>query len=164
MRLSPSEIGDRTEAAVLRALADAGKFILIPFSASQRYDLVFEDETGFHRVQCKTVRQVGDVITFRTCSYTNKVLKHYRGEIDYFGVCCPTRDEVYLVPVDHVASRGAYLRLTPTKNGQAKGVRWARDYLLTGPGGRTVVDATAATDIPASDARTTSFEQPRLPL
>ena len=54
----------------------------------------------------------------------------YRDDVDYFGVCCPDTDAVYLVPITDVPDRGACLRVKPTKNNQAKGVRWAKDYVL----------------------------------
>ena len=45
---------------------------------------------------------------------------------------CPDTDAVYLVPIADVPDRGACLRVEPTKNNQAKGVRWAKDYMLSG--------------------------------
>jgi hypothetical protein len=54
----------------------------------------------------------------------------YRDDVDYFGVYCPDTDAVYLVPITDVPDRGACLRVKPTKNNQAKGVRWAKDYVL----------------------------------
>jgi hypothetical protein len=47
----------------MAALLAAGKTVLIPFGV-QGYDLVFEDEDGFHRVQCKTayMRNGDDVL------------------------------------------------------------------------------------------------------
>jgi len=45
-------------------------------------------------------------------------------------VYCPDTDAVYLVPITDVPDRGACLRVKPTKNNQAKGVRWAKDYVL----------------------------------
>src|SRR5439155_26640702 len=102
------------------------------FSAHGRVDLVFLDATGLYRVQCKTSRVIGDVLHFRTCSNTNNLPRDYRGEIDLFGVYSPELDQVYLVPVADAPSRGCYLRLSPARNGQAKGIRWAEDYLLSG--------------------------------
>jgi hypothetical protein len=46
----------------------------------------------------------------------------------------------YLVPITDVPDRGACLRVKPTKNNQAKGVRWAKDYVL---GGKVEVAAAA---------------------
>ena len=36
----------------------------------------------------------------------------------------------YLVPITDVPDLGACLRVKPAKNNQAKGVRWAKDYVL----------------------------------
>jgi hypothetical protein len=92
--------------------------------------MVCEDDTGLFRLQCKTGRVIGNVINFQTCSQTGNVRKHYRGDVDVFGVYCPARNEVYLVPIDGMPATNVYLRLEPTKSGQKRGVRWARDYLL----------------------------------
>ncbi len=115
---------------MLAALVDAGKLVWLPFHASGRCDLVFEDDTGFHRVQCKAGALRGDVVTFKTCSQTRNVPKDYRNDVDFFGVYCRERREVYLVPVDAVSVRGGTLRLRPARNGQMRGLRWAADYLL----------------------------------
>ena len=130
MLMTPSETGERAEAAVIAALARTGKRVLIPLSASQRYDLVFESNGAFSRVQCKAGREREGVIIFMTCSRTGNISKEYRHEVDFFGVYCHERDEVYLVPVDDVPLRGGRLRLEPTRNGQSKHVRWAKDFLL----------------------------------
>src|SRR5437868_416540 len=119
---------------VARALIQAGKHVYLPFfAADSRVDLVYEDSHGFHRVQCKTSRLLGDVIAFCTCSNTKNVRKDYRTDVDSFGVYCPELGQVFLVPVADVPARAGHLRLTPTRNGQAKGIRWARDYLLPAP-------------------------------
>jgi hypothetical protein len=131
---TPSEVGGRAELAIAAALRLAGKRVYLPFFASDsRVDLVYEDDDGFHRAQCKTSRLLGDVISFCTCSNTKNVRKDYRDDVDVFGVYSPERDEVFLVPVSDVPARAGYLRLRPTRNGQQKGIRWARDYLLASP-------------------------------
>src|SRR5437879_2088354 len=106
------------------ALIRTGRRVYVPFfGADSRVDLVFEDDDGFHRVQCKTSRMVGAALMFRTCSNTKNVPKDYRGEIDYFGVYSPDLEQVFLVPLDDVPARAGYLRLEPARNGQAKGIR-----------------------------------------
>jgi hypothetical protein len=134
VELTPSEVGARAERAVAFALATAGKRVYLPlFAPHSRVDLVFEDETGFHRVQCKTSRLNGAVVSFCTCSNTKDVRKSYQGEADLFGVYSPELDQVFLVPVADVPERACSLRLAPTRNRQAKGIRWAHDYLLAKP-------------------------------
>jgi len=131
---TPSEVGERAELAVAGALRLAGKRVYLPFfAADSRVDLVYEDGAGFRRVQCKTSRLLGDVVAFCTCSNTKNVRKDYRADVDVFGVYSPELDQVFLVPVGDVPARAGHLRLRPTRNGQAKGVRWARDYLLAPP-------------------------------
>lgn len=130
-KMTPSAVGERAEMAVAAALVYAGKRVYIPFSASGRVDLVFEDEDGFHRVQCKAGRQYGNAIVYMTCSRTNNQHRDYRGDNDFFGVYCDARREVYLVPIDDAPGSAGSLRVAPTQNGQAKRIRWAADYLLT---------------------------------
>ena len=131
---TPSEVGGRAELAIAAGLRLAGKRVYLPFfAADSRVDLVYEDGDGFHRAQCKTSRLIGDVIEFCTCSNTNHVRKDYRSDVDVFGVYSPDLDEVFMVPVADVPARACRLRLRPTRNGQSKGVRWARDYALEAP-------------------------------
>ncbi|MDQ4132107.1 MAG: group I intron-associated PD-(D/E)XK endonuclease [Actinomycetota bacterium] len=82
------------------------------------------------RVQCKSARLVGGVVSFRTSSNTRNAPKDYVGEVDYFGVYSPDLDKVFLVPIGDVPSRYCFLRLDSAKNSQTRRVRWARDYLL----------------------------------
>ena len=68
-------------------------------------------------------------ITYARVGGKPHIMKGYRGEADYFGVYSPEMNKTYLVPVGDVPMCSkAILRLYPTKNNQAKGVRWAKDY------------------------------------
>jgi hypothetical protein len=133
--------GEYSEAVILARLLEIGYGVLTPFGDSSRYDLVIEDAEGqFWRVQCKTawIEQNGTFIEFNTSSnhyhYGNKEQKSvnrrrdYRGQIEYFAVYSPDTRKVYLIPIDHVGTTGARLRLTPSKNNQEKNVKWAVDY------------------------------------
>jgi hypothetical protein len=130
MELTPSMIGERAEAAVLHALVQSGKSLYLPFGASTRCDVIAEDDDGLVRVQSKNGRLLGDVVKFSTCSNTGNRPKDYVGEVDAFGVYSVDLGAVYLVPIDVVASRACHLRLSPTLNGQRKGILWADDYHL----------------------------------
>jgi len=125
-------IGNRSEGMVLAALIRVGYQPLIPFGGGLRYDLAFDLDGQFKRVQCKTGRLVNGVVAFQTANWSRPTSpgRSYCGEVEYFGVYCPDTEEVYLVPIEDVHDRGAYLRVEPTRNGQAKGVRWAKDYVL----------------------------------
>jgi hypothetical protein len=56
--------------------------------------------------------------------------RSYVGEIDLLLVYCPETDRVYALDVEEAATGQATLRVDPTSNGQARGVRWAADYEL----------------------------------
>jgi len=134
-------IGERSEAIIIAKFLEVGYGVLTPFGDNRRYDLVIEDADGnFYRIQCKTgwVQQEGACIQFKTASSyyhtkagrTSHGRRDYRGQIDYFAIYCPDTRKAYLVPVDHVGTANASLRLLPTANKQEKHVRWAKDYEL----------------------------------
>ncbi|HXX77095.1 MAG TPA: group I intron-associated PD-(D/E)XK endonuclease [Ktedonobacteraceae bacterium] len=56
--------------------------------------------------------------------------KHYRGDVEYFAVYSPDTDKVYLIPIDHVGTAHASLRLIPAKSSNQHGIRMAQDYEL----------------------------------
>ena len=131
MRTNPSKVGATAEAAVAAAFVRAGMVVYAPiFGSYGRVDLIVEQDGVFRRVQCKTARLVDGVLIFTTCSNTRDERKSYAGEVDVFGVYAPALDQVYVVPVDDVPSRACSLRVHPTRNGQASGVRWADAYRL----------------------------------
>lgn len=134
-------LGERSQAIIIYRLLEAGYNILTPYGDNTRYDLVIEDADGkFWRVQCKTgwIESEGAYIEFATASsyYHTKAgrtghgRKDYRGQVEYFAVYCPDTGKVYLVPVDHVGTTNARLRLMETGNKQSKNIRWAKDYEL----------------------------------
>jgi len=130
----PVDIGQRSEAAILSRLVILGHHVLLPFGVNQRYDLVLVSEGKFLKVQCKTGRLREGSIRFRAISVQSNMngtsWRGYAGEVDLFAVYCPESTGVYLIPADEVAPNVNYLRVDPTRNNQAKGIRWARDYEL----------------------------------
>ncbi len=128
--MTPSEVGERTEVAVMAALVDAGLQVLVPFGGYHRFDLAFADGDRFVKVQCKSGRVQEGVVVFATSDHTVGLSRDYRGEADLFGVYCYERREVYLVPVEDVPLRLAHLRVEPPKNNQKAGIRMADQYLV----------------------------------
>jgi hypothetical protein len=116
---------------IATALMRAGFTVLRPLSAG-RYDLAIDTGTGtFLRVQCKTGILRRGRILFRVSADARHPLGvPYEGQVDAFGVYCPQNSSAYLVPMAAVAGLGivASLRVDPSRNGQLKGVRYARDY------------------------------------
>jgi hypothetical protein len=143
----PKDVGDRSTLAVMLGLRQRGYTLLLPFGENTRYDLVIEDAPFFARVQCKTGRLRSGAVIFRTCSsYAHHpnprdLRRDYHGQVDYFGVFCPDTGGIYLVPMEDLPCRTqASLRVTPPRNAQVRGVRYARDYEIA----RLVLPATDA--------------------
>jgi hypothetical protein len=127
-----STIGNKSEAIVLAALVHAGYSTLLPFGGGHPYDIALDVGNKLLRVQCKTGRLLKEgVVFFPTASWCrNLSYRSYRGDVDLFGVYCEGTEQVYLVPIEDVPERAASLRVVPPKNGQAHGIRWAKDYVI----------------------------------
>lgn len=127
-----SSIGNKTEAMVLAALVHVGYSPLLPFGGGHPYDVALDVGDKLLRVQCKTGRLLKEgVISFPTAIWCrNLSYRSYRGDVDLFGVYCPSTKQVYLVPIEDVPERAAHLRVVPPRNGQTRGVRWAKDYVI----------------------------------
>ena len=130
----PVEVGTRTEAIILAALVARGYRVLLPFGHNRRYDLVLEIDGAFLRVQCKTGRVRDGCVVFRAQSIRSNtrqtVVRDYKEDVDLIVVHCPDTHATYAVPIEDATRTQGTLRISPTANGQAKGVRWARDYEL----------------------------------
>ncbi len=125
--------GEIAEAAVTLALLQKGKVVLHPHGNGQRYDLVIDDNGQFHRIQVKAGWLANDrtIIRFVACSNNKGYSRQsYQGQIEFFAVYCAELGTTYLIPIDDVPGNDCYLRLTPTKNNQGSGVKWAKDYQL----------------------------------
>ena len=131
----PVDVGFRTEAAILSELGRRGHSILVPWGVNQRYDLVIDLDGTFIRAQCKTGRLREGAIEFNTisvqCNMRGVSTRDYKNDVDVFLVHCPERaGDVYCVPVEVAGKSHTRLRVEPTLNGQAQGIRWADDYKL----------------------------------
>ena len=131
IKLTPNDVGEQAQGAIVSEMMKYGYTILIPFGEGRRYDLVIEKNAQFFRLQCKAGRYVNGVIRFNACSsnWFNQTRKRYtKEEIDYFAVYCEHTAKVYLVPVEDIEGLDGSLRVERPANNQIKGVRWAKDY------------------------------------
>jgi hypothetical protein len=102
----------------------------------ERYDLIFDFGSRLLRVQCKWAVRLGDVVIIRTRRVRRGpeglIRRTYLpGEIDAVVGYCADLDACYFLPLALSVQRAAVqLRLAPTKNNQAVGIKWARDFEL----------------------------------
>lgn len=101
--------------------------MLVPFGNAQRYDLVFDLGNKLYRVQCKTGRVRNGVIRFNACDNDRR---SYVGQVEFLAICEPDSGQIYLLRPEETATQLGTLRVTKTKSGQKKGIRYAEDFLL----------------------------------
>lgn len=126
-------IGTITEMKCMTYFLELGYTVSVPQNPS-RYDFIVDTKERLLKIQvktCNTTRSKG-AINFATTSArpTGHGVDHVnykQDNIDYF--CTYYNDECYLVPVEECGSREKNLRLVPPKNGQIKGICFAKDYI-----------------------------------
>jgi hypothetical protein len=134
--LTPSQKGAAAEAAITAMVIQLGLTVLRPLCEGRRYDLVIDLEPELLRVQCKLARQLEGVLSvhLKTSRYTPNgyiSTSYTAAEVDAIAVYSPAQRRCYLIPIYEVSGRRAiHLRLDPTRNNQAQGIKWARDYEL----------------------------------
>jgi PD-(D/E)XK endonuclease len=132
--LTTDQKGNIAELAIARDAVALGIDVYRPVGEGGRYDLIFEICDRLWRIQCKWAPRHADVIVFRCYSCRRNrdglVRRTYQpGEIDAFAAYCPDTDRSYFLPYSSFAGRTqVLLRLAPSKNNQAEGINWAREY------------------------------------
>jgi prevent-host-death family protein len=130
--------GNVAEAAIAAAAVNLGIPVLRPQFEHGRYDLVFEVDGRFVRVQCKSAPRHGDVVVVRLSGHRMTTRGSVRStysvdEIDAVVAYCEELDECYWLPIELVAGMGGiHLRLRSPLNGQRASINWAEDFVLEG--------------------------------
>ena len=140
--LTTDQKGNIAELAIARAAIALGIEVYRPVGEGGRYDMILALRDELLRIQCKWSPRQGDVIVVRCYSCRRNrdglVRRNYLpGEIDAFAAYCPETDRCYFLPYSAFAGRSqVLLRLAPSKNNQAEGVNWAKDYEFAATLGR----------------------------
>ena len=126
--------GNITEMECLLAFMKLGYNVLTPYGDCERYDFVVDKDNKFYKIQSKTSSSDDNGASFkfscRSCYRKDGNIVHHsytKEEIDYFITFF--NGKAYLIPVEECGS-DKKLRLEPTKNGQVRGITWAKDYEL----------------------------------
>jgi hypothetical protein len=133
-QLTPSQKGAAAEAAITAAAIQLGLVVLRPLCEGGRYDLAIDLEPTLLRVQCKFARLRDGVllVSFQTSRHTPSgyVSTTYTAEeIDAICAYSPDLHRSFFIPAAEVAGRrGIHIRVDPTRNNQARNIKWASDY------------------------------------
>ena len=132
--MNSKQKGNITELECMLAFIKLGYNVLTPYGDCERYDFVVDVNGKFIRVQVKTSRTYNDGASFsfsgRSCNRKDgQIIHHYytNEEIDYFATIFDGK--CYLIPVEECGA-DKKLRTLPAKNGQVRGITWAKDYEL----------------------------------
>ena len=124
--------GNLTELQCISAFYEIGYSVSIPYGENNRYDFIADIEGHLIRVQVKTssTKDDGKSYSFscrssRTNGKRTINKKYNKSEIDYFATCI--KGKCYLIPLSECGS-DKLLRFVPPKNGQTRGVNFAKDY------------------------------------
>lgn len=133
--LNSKQIGNITEVELMLEFLKLGYNVLTPYGDCERYDFVVDKDGKFFKVQSKTASTEDEGASFKistsSCHRKEGSIIHQsytEEEIDYFGTTF--NGVCYLIPVKDCGERNKRFRLLPTKNGQTRGITWAKDYLL----------------------------------
>jgi hypothetical protein len=133
--LTPSQKGSIAESAIVAAAIKSGINVFRPFNEGLRYDLIFELDGRFVRVQCKWAVKRGEAVVV-TCRSTRRGpdgfirLPYTAEEIDAYAAYCAELDRCYFILFEAFSRHRAaiQLRLGPTHNNQQRGINWAEEY------------------------------------
>lgn len=133
--LNSKQKGNITEVECMLAFLKLGYNVLMPYGDCERYDFVVDIEGKLLKIQVKTSSDSHideGYIIFKCANKTTKegqFVRHpyTKEQIDYF--MTSYNDQCYLIPVEETSTEKR-LRFTPPKNGQLKGISFAKDYEL----------------------------------
>jgi hypothetical protein len=114
-----------------------GVSVSVPFGDSDRYDLVVDDGTRRHRVQCKTGSWVDGTVRFNLYSSTTNTgtrieADYTADQIDAYAVYSPDTDTAYWVPIEETGSGEMRLRVEePHPKAPQSRINWASEYALS---------------------------------
>ena len=133
-QLNSHFIGEITEQQVALEFLKLGYLVSKPLVQSSRYDFIVDIKNRLYKIQVKTGTLKEDAyIEFATStSHTNTKgtinLTYSAEDVDFFATI--HEGQCYLVPYEVCGKRNQRLRVIPTKNGQTKGITFAKDYCL----------------------------------
>lgn len=132
--LSSHFIGEITEQEVALEFLKRGILLSKPLVQSSRYDFIADINHKLYKIQVKTGTLKEDsYIEFATStSHTNTQgtlnISYSENDVDFFATM--HEGQCYLIPYEVCGKRAQRLRLIPTKNGQTKGITFAKDYTI----------------------------------
>jgi len=121
------------EAKILTKLMELGYNVLVPFNKSLRYDLVYEIDGIFKRIQVKSRSIIDGIIRVELYSSyrgsDGSIKKRYtKDEIDEVLIYCPDNDKIYKVLMTDLEEGQFAVWLRVDEEKAVSRSRMAKDY------------------------------------
>lgn len=132
--LSSHFIGEITEQQVVLEFLKLGILISKPLVQSSRYDFIADIKNQLYKIQVKTgTFKENAYLEFATStSHTNTKgtlnISYTPDDVNFFATM--HEGQCYLIPFELCGKRHQRIRFVPTKNGQTKGILFAKDFKL----------------------------------
>jgi hypothetical protein len=127
--------GTVAELQISANLTEQGHLVYRPLTEGLRHDLLVVTGTHILKVQCKYVKLRDEGTLYVPMSTTGESVKGYyrkpysEQDCHVVAAYCPDTGDCYYVSNEDEKNRNSVvLRVTPPKNGQKQGIRWAKDY------------------------------------
>ena len=133
--LNTKQKGKLTELQCITAFIENGFSVSVPYGDDSRYDFIADKDGELFKIQVKTSslkKGTENAISF-SCRSTHvncsgvKNTRYTKNEIDYFATYWD--NQCYVVPIEECSVEKT-LRFAPPKNGQTKGITFAKDYTI----------------------------------
>lgn len=133
--VNPNKKGTLGEIAVCKELFQLGYDVFVEFGNHSKIDLIVLDENyNACKVQIKTTESrngVIEVYSVKNCLNPKYNSTYTTKQIDIFAIYICDKDLVFYVTAEEILKNGkvSKFRLSESKNGQKKYVRYIKDYL-----------------------------------
>ena len=133
MSLDTKQKGNLTELQCLAAFVEQGYNVSIPYGENSKYDFIADINGFLIKIQVKTSSLKNEGAFHFSCRTTHLNSKGVTNErysskdVDFFATIW--EGKCYLIPIEECSTEKV-LRFAPPKNGQTKGVSFAKDYIL----------------------------------
>jgi hypothetical protein len=132
---NPNKKGTLGEIAVCKNLIQQGYDLFFEFGNHSKVDLVVLDGNyNVYKIQIKAVNSLDDAVSvysIKSCLNPKYNSIYTIRQIDVFAVYIIDRDMIFYVSAREILENGkcSKFRLSLSKNGQKKNVRYVKDYL-----------------------------------
>lgn len=133
--INPNKKGTLGEIAVCKELMQLGYSVFVEFGNSSKVDLIVLDENyKTYKIQVKAIESKNDCIvvySIKNCLNSKYNSTYTTEQVDVFAIYIINKDLIFYISAKELLqnSKVSKFRLSTTKNGQQKNIRYVENYL-----------------------------------